>query len=89
MAWVSECLGLVLVGTMAAGMIQARRLRAELERAREAMAAGRWSSARNGLMGLARRWPGKGEILYLLGRCEEARGQPERALAAWAKDSGE
>jgi tetratricopeptide (TPR) repeat protein len=78
-------LGLALLGTMAFGMIQARRLRAEVERAQQAMDAGRWAAARKDLTDLARRWPHKGDILLRLGRCEEALGQPERALAAWER----
>ena len=56
--------------------MQARRLRAELERVQRAMAAGRWGPARKDLRDLARRWPGRGEVLFLLGRCEEALGNP-------------
>src|SRR5579875_301749 len=81
----SGVFGLVLAGTMAVGMIQARRLRADLARVGHAMAAGRWSSARKELTELARRWPARGEVLYLLGRCEEALDRPERALAAWER----
>ena len=47
------------------------------------MAEGRFGPARKDLTDLVRRWPGHGEVLFLLGRCEEALGRPERALAAW------
>src|SRR5579885_3526049 len=77
--------GLVLAGTMAVGMIQAHRLQVDLERVGHEMDAGRWSSARKELTELARRWPAKGEVFYLLGRCEEALDRPERALAAWER----
>src|SRR6185312_7166800 len=49
------------------------------------MAEGRWGSARKELTDLDRRWPDKGEVLYLLGRCEEALERPDRALAAWER----
>jgi tetratricopeptide (TPR) repeat protein len=81
-------LGLVLLGTMASGMIQARRLRAERDRVQRAIASGRWASARKDLTDLARRRPGDGEVLFLLGRCEEALGKPERALVAWERIPG-
>ncbi len=81
----SAVLAVGLAGTMVAGMIHARRLRADLERVQQAMAEGRWGPARKDLRDLARRWPGRGEVLFLLGRCEEAMGKPERALVAWAE----
>src|SRR5262245_16651177 len=77
-------LGLAVAGTMAE-MMQARHLRAELGGVQRAMAAGRWAAARKDLTDLAGRWPGRGEVLFLLGRCEEALGKPERALAAWVR----
>jgi tetratricopeptide (TPR) repeat protein len=76
---------LAILGTMAAGRVQARRLRAGLEQVHQAMAEGRFGHARRNLTDLARRWPGEGEVLFLLGRCEEALGHSERALAAWER----
>jgi tetratricopeptide (TPR) repeat protein len=58
-----------------------------VEQAARAMDAGRWGVARRDLADLARRWPRRGEVLFPLGRCEEALGQPERALAAWERVS--
>ena len=54
-----------------------------LEQVRQAMARGRLSLARKSLADLADRWPKNGEVLVLLGQCEEALGRPDRALAAW------
>src|SRR5262245_18844378 len=81
----SAVLGLAFVGAMAASLLQARRLRAELEQVQRAMAEGRWGAARKDLTEIALRRPGEGEALFLLGRCEEALGKPERALAAWER----
>jgi tetratricopeptide (TPR) repeat protein len=78
-------LGLALLGTMAAGKLWARRLRSELEQVQLAMAHGRLGLARKNLAELAQRWPRHGEVLFLLGRCEETLGRPEQALAAWAQ----
>ena len=77
-------LGLALMAAVAASKMQVRRLRAELEQARQSMARGRLSLARKSLADLADRWPKNGEVLVLLGQCEEALGRPDRALAAWA-----
>jgi tetratricopeptide (TPR) repeat protein len=77
-------LGLALLTAIAASKFQARRFRTELEQARQRMATGRLSLARKSLADLAERWPRNGEVLVLLGQCEEALGRPDRALAAWA-----
>ena len=34
---------------------------------------------------LAQRWPSDGQIMFLLGQCEELLGRPDRALAAWGR----
>jgi tetratricopeptide (TPR) repeat protein len=81
----SGALALAILGAMAAGRVQARRLRSGLEQVHQAMAEGRFGPARRGLTDLARRWPGESEVFFLLGRCEEALGHPERALAAWER----
>ena len=85
--WLGLSLGVVLGLTLLAAIaseMQVRRLRAELEQVHQAMARGRLGMARKSLAGLADRWPRNGQVLLLLGQCEEALGQPERALAAWA-----
>ena len=78
-------LGLLFLGRFAADKIQAARMRGEIERVRQAMERGQVGPARKDLKDLDRRWPGRGEILMLLGRCEESLGRPERALAAWVR----
>ena len=77
-------LGLALLAAVAASKMQVRRLRAELEQVQQAMAKGRLGLARKSLADLVERWPRNGEVLLLLGQCEEALGRPDRALAAWA-----
>jgi tetratricopeptide (TPR) repeat protein len=62
---------------------RARRLRAGLEQVEREINEGRFALARRNLVDLARRWPRDGKTLFLLGRCEEALGRPQRALAAW------
>ena len=78
-------LGLGLLGTSAASKIQAQRLQARLSNVQHKMDQGRLAVARKELADLAQHWPGDGQILYLLGRCEELLGRPHRALAAWAQ----
>jgi tetratricopeptide (TPR) repeat protein len=83
--WLGLSLGVVLgLAAVAANKVQVRRLRVELEQAQQAMAMGRLGLARKSLADLVQRWPRNGEILLRLGQCEEALGQADRALAAWA-----
>ncbi len=78
-------LGLGLLGTSAASKIQAQRLQARLKNVQHKMDQGRLAVAYKELADLAQHWPGDGQILYLLGRCEELLGRPHRALAAWGQ----
>jgi len=76
-------LGLAVVATIAGFTIQERRFRSELEQARQTMGRGRLGVARNNLVKLVERRPRNGEVLFLLGQCEEGLRRPEQALAAW------
>jgi tetratricopeptide (TPR) repeat protein len=80
-------LGLAVVLSVAAVVTYHRlaqhRLETEIERARETMARGRYSAARRSLADLAASWPGRGEVALLLGQCDEALGQADRALQEW------
>ncbi len=76
-------LGFSALATLTIGTTRARSLRAELAQVQREMDGGRFALARGSLSDLARRRPWDGEVLLLLGRCEEALGRPERALAAW------
>jgi enediyne biosynthesis protein E4 len=73
-----------LLAAVTASKIQARRLRAELEQVQQSMAKGRAGVARKRLADLVERWPRNGEVLLLLGQCEQALGRPDQAIAAWA-----
>src|SRR5262245_11504941 len=59
--------------------------RAELSRASREVTAGRFGLARERLARLARIWPGEAATDYEIGRCEQAVGCPERALATWSR----
>jgi thioredoxin-like negative regulator of GroEL len=63
----------------------ARWFRSSQEAAERAAAAGRYAEARDRLARLSRWWPGRPEVEYLLGVCEEATGRPAEARAAWAR----
>jgi tetratricopeptide (TPR) repeat protein len=75
--------GLLTIGV--AGKIQAQRLQAELAQVRQMMDRGRPAAAYKKLADLAQHRPGDGQVLFLLGHCEELLGRPDRALAAWAQ----
>jgi hypothetical protein len=50
------------------------RFRTELRQAQRDSSARRFGSAGARLARLAQRWPGQGEVEYLLGECEMAKG---------------
>jgi len=86
--WLGSALGvlvLAFLAMVAINQVRARQLRAELDQVRQAMDEGRLGPARQSLADLAGRWPRHGEVLLLLGQCEEAIGRADRALAAWAQ----
>lgn len=76
-------LGVAIGGVIWASASWGRRLRVELEQVEREISEGRFALARRNLVDVARRWPRNGKTLFLLGRCEEALGRPQRALAAW------
>jgi len=57
----------------------------ELTKAEREMASGQFAPARERLVRLAARWPGRDEVELPLGTCEAALGRVEPALAAWAR----
>jgi tetratricopeptide (TPR) repeat protein len=59
--------------------------RSELSAAREEVARGRFSRARQRLAELARRWPNQSAVEYGLGVCERAEGRLEAAMDAWGR----
>src|SRR5207244_709747 len=58
---------------------------ASLEQAKARIAAGSPADARRLLADAAARWPGQGEVVFLLGACEQALGRPEAAEAVWSR----
>ncbi|MDR3622935.1 MAG: FG-GAP-like repeat-containing protein [Paludisphaera borealis] len=64
---------------------QIQTWRSELAQARKAVADGRLSAAREQLTRLVERWTNDGEVPFLLGECELARGRRDEALAALAQ----
>lgn len=61
------------------------QFRADLAEAQRELAAGRMGSARARFAALAARRPGRGEVEYPLGLCEEAARKPDAAVAAWRR----
>ncbi len=75
----------VLLGSTGYRALGERRLRADLEHAEREMRAGNSAGARDRLMRLAARWPGRAEVLYPLGESELACGRIEQAKDAWSQ----
>src|SRR5262245_40079516 len=67
-----------------ARLVGAWRLRASLEQAKALIASGSPAEARRLLAESALRWPGAGEVKFLLGACEQALGRPDVAEAVWS-----
>ena len=85
--WLLVILGVALVfaswGT--ARVVDSWRYRASLEQAKGRIASGLPHEARRLLAESAARWPGEGEVRFLLGACEQALGRPDAAEAAWSR----
>src|SRR5207248_3110375 len=80
----------LVVGTAAAvwggwQALEARRVRAALQQAKQEMAAGRYQQAWKRLIGISPGRGGDGEVAYQLGLCELYRGHHAAALAAWER----
>src|SRR5262245_31747066 len=71
----------------AARSVEAQRVRSELDKAKQELAAGLYPKAWRRLTELARSHPADGEIAYQLGRCERFRGRNSAALEAWERVS--
>jgi thioredoxin-like negative regulator of GroEL len=65
--------------------VAARRHHVALAQVDRDMAAGRYGTARQRLLGLSTRWMGPEEVDYRLGLCEGSLGRDEAALAAWGR----
>ena len=79
--------GLALAAWLGVRAMESRRVREELNRAREEFRGRRFATARVRLARLAERRPGDGdgEVELLLGDCERMLGHPDAALAAWGR----
>ena len=71
----------------AAWAFQDWRFRSALKTVDEDMARGRLGAAKARLLDLARRWPGRGEVVLQLGLCEKRAGRIDSALEAWSRVS--
>jgi tetratricopeptide (TPR) repeat protein len=78
-------IGLVSAAWGTARGVDSWRYRTNLEQAKARIASGSPADARRLLADSATRWPGKGEVEFLLGACEQALGRPEAAEAAWSR----
>jgi tetratricopeptide (TPR) repeat protein len=76
---------LALLGWFAYASVSQRRLEAGLHEATRDMEAGNIVGARDRFLYLARRWPGRPEVLFRLGESELACGRTLEALAAWSQ----
>jgi thioredoxin-like negative regulator of GroEL len=87
--WVYGLIGLgVLTLALAWGafvVLEGRRFQRELDRATGEMAAARFGPARDRLARLSARRPGRAEVEFRLGFCEEKLRHADAALAAWAR----
>lgn len=86
--WLGSAIVAVGLGAAAWGgwrWWESRRLREELDRARDEIKAGRYNTARERLVALPKSYGGGDEVEYQLGICELYRGQRGAAIAAWER----
>jgi tetratricopeptide (TPR) repeat protein len=76
---------LALAAWGTARAIDSWRYRASLAQAKARLDAGSIAEARRLLAEAVARWPGEGEVRFLLGACEQALGRPDVAEATWAR----
>jgi len=65
------------------------RFESGLKAAKAAVLSGSASASHRALADLAVRWPGRGEVEFLLGASEQALGHPEEAGRAWDRVPGD
>ncbi len=68
-----------------ARLVNSWRYRASLKQAKARLDSGSVAEARRLLAESAARWPGEGEVRFLLGACEQALGRLDAAEAAWSR----
>src|SRR5947209_8152506 len=85
--WLGVGLGAIACAAVTWGALRLsseRRYQDELGRARRDMETGRYEAARGRLARLSAGWPGRAEVGYTLGVCEQELGRDDAALAAWS-----
>src|SRR5262245_14964694 len=75
----------VITCSVTARLVGERQFRTELAQARAEFAAGLRNTASRRLKHLAEQRPDQAEVMFLLGRCEAARGRFDAALSFWAR----
>ena len=83
--WAAGSVACVLAALGALAWNDLRGLRVELLLAEREMASGQLDAARNRLVVLSAGYPGRSDVAYQLGVCEQARGRREAALTALAR----
>jgi tetratricopeptide (TPR) repeat protein len=68
-----------------ARVVDSWRYQASLKQAKARLDSGSPYEARRLLAESAARWPGDGEVEFLLGACEQALGRPDAAAGAWSR----
>ena len=66
-------------------IVDSWRYQASLKQAKARLDSGSTYEARRLLAESAARWPGDGEVEFLLGACEQALGRPDAAAGAWSR----
>src|SRR5262245_56202628 len=85
--WLLAVAGIALMAAAweAARFVDSWRIRSILEQAKRRLDARSPAEARRLLADAAARWPGEGEVEFLLGACEQALGRPDAAETAWSR----
>ena len=77
--------GLAVAAWSALQAVEDLRVRSGLRAAEQDLRTGHVEDAQLRLAGLAKRWPGRGDVEYLLGTCEYLGGHEDDALRAWGR----
>ncbi len=78
-------MGLAVAAWKGPPLVEGWQVRSELRAAEHDLRTGRVGDAQTRLASLARRWPGRGDVEFLLGTCEMVAGHQDDALSAWGR----
>jgi hypothetical protein len=78
-------MGLAVAAWMALQAVADWQVRSGLRASERDLRAGQVGDAQARLVGLARRWPGRGDLEYFLGICAMLGGHEDDALRAWGR----